>query len=97
MAQQGLSASQFDCELPFTELKCAPEKAAFTLCEGNIIPNRSIILQVRISHALSHCEQSRQAGAKISHSGRIKCSGIVSTMPKTFTAIGGTLPKRSQT
>jgi uncharacterized glyoxalase superfamily protein PhnB len=37
----------------------------FTIREGDIVPNQSIIMQVRIEDALGHCERSRQAGAKI--------------------------------
>ncbi len=37
----------------------------FTIREGNTAPNHSIIVQVRIEDVLSHCERSRQAGAKI--------------------------------
>src|SRR5262249_4966098 len=40
-------------------------EGCFTIAEGNIPPNHSIIVQVRIENALSHCEQSRTAGAKI--------------------------------
>ena len=37
----------------------------FTIAEGDIPPNHSVIVQVRIEDALAHCERSRQAGAKI--------------------------------
>ena len=37
----------------------------FTIAEGNIASNHSIIVQVRIQDALTHCEQARTAGAKI--------------------------------
>jgi uncharacterized glyoxalase superfamily protein PhnB len=37
----------------------------FTIAEGNIVPNHSIIVQVRIEDAWSHCERSRRAGAKV--------------------------------
>src|SRR5262249_34414521 len=40
-------------------------EGCFTIAEGNIPPNHSIIVQVRIEDALSHYERSRQAGAKI--------------------------------
>lgn len=40
-------------------------EGCFSIGEGNIVPNRSIIVQVRIEDALSHCERSRQTGAKI--------------------------------
>src|ERR1700754_3451500 len=40
-------------------------EGCFTIAEGNIAPNHSVIVQVRIVDALSHCERSRQAGAKI--------------------------------
>ena len=36
-----------------------------TLREGNIVPNQACFVQVRIQDALSHCENARQAGAKI--------------------------------
>ena len=40
-------------------------EGCLTIAEGNIDPNHSIIVQVRIEDATSHCERSRQAGAKI--------------------------------
>lgn len=40
-------------------------EGCFTIAEGDIVPNGSIIVQVRIEDALSHCARSRQAGAKI--------------------------------
>jgi uncharacterized glyoxalase superfamily protein PhnB len=40
-------------------------EGCFTIAEGNLPPNHSIIVQVRIADAFSHCERSRQAGAKI--------------------------------
>jgi uncharacterized glyoxalase superfamily protein PhnB len=40
-------------------------EGCFTICEGDIAPNHSVIVQVRIEDALGHCERSRLAGAKI--------------------------------
>src|ERR1700733_15337236 len=40
-------------------------EGCFTIAEGDIVPNRSVIVQVRVEDALIHCERSRQAGAKI--------------------------------
>ena len=40
-------------------------EGCFTIAESEIPPNNSIIVQVRIEDAYSHCERSRQAGAKI--------------------------------
>lgn len=40
-------------------------EGCFTIAEGNIAPNHSAIVQVRIEGALDHCERARQAGAKI--------------------------------
>jgi uncharacterized glyoxalase superfamily protein PhnB len=37
----------------------------FTIAEGNIIPNHSCIIQVRVEDARAHCERARRAGAKI--------------------------------
>lgn len=37
----------------------------FTIAEGNVVPERSHITQVRIEDALAHCERSRQNGATI--------------------------------
>ena len=37
----------------------------FTIREGDVVPNHSIIVQVRIEDALSHCARARQAGATI--------------------------------
>ena len=41
------------------------EEGCVTLREGDIVPNQSCIVQVRIQDTLSHCERARQAGAKI--------------------------------
>ena len=35
----------------------------FTIAEGNVIPNNSHIVQVRIEDAKAHCERARQNGA----------------------------------
>jgi uncharacterized glyoxalase superfamily protein PhnB len=40
-------------------------EGCFTIAEGDVIPNHSVGVQVRIEDALSHCERARQAGAKI--------------------------------
>ena len=40
-------------------------EGCFTIAEGNIVPNHSMTMQVRIEDALRHCERARQAGAKI--------------------------------
>ena len=37
----------------------------FTIAEGNVIPNHSCIIQVRVEDARDHCERARRAGAKI--------------------------------
>jgi len=37
----------------------------FTIAEGNVIPNNSHIVQVRIEDAKGHCERARQNGAII--------------------------------
>jgi uncharacterized glyoxalase superfamily protein PhnB len=37
----------------------------FTIAEGNVVPNRSVLIQVRVEDARAHCERARQAGAKI--------------------------------
>ena len=37
----------------------------FTIAEGNVQPNRSCIIQVRIVDAHAHCERARQNGAII--------------------------------
>src|ERR1041385_2879586 len=37
----------------------------FTVAEGEVKPNRSCIVQVRIEDALAHCERARQNGAVI--------------------------------
>jgi uncharacterized glyoxalase superfamily protein PhnB len=39
----------------------------FTISEGIVAPNHSVIVQVRIEDALSHCERSRRAGARDPH------------------------------
>ena len=40
-------------------------EGCFTIREGEVAPNQSVIVQVRIEDVLGHCERSRQAGAKI--------------------------------
>ena len=40
-------------------------EGCFTIAEGNVAPNRSCIIQVRIENALAHCERARRAGATI--------------------------------
>ena len=40
-------------------------EGCFTVAEGNISPNQSITVQVRVEDALNHCKRSQQAGAKI--------------------------------
>ena len=40
-------------------------EGCFAIAEGNIVPNHSIVVQVRIENALSHCEHARSAGARI--------------------------------
>lgn len=40
-------------------------EGCFTIAEGNEIPDRSHITQVRIEDALAHCERARQNGAII--------------------------------
>lgn len=37
----------------------------FTIAEGDAVPNRSVMVQVRIEDALGHCERARAAGATI--------------------------------
>jgi uncharacterized glyoxalase superfamily protein PhnB len=37
----------------------------FTIAEGDVAPNRSCIIQVRIEDALAHCERARRNGAAI--------------------------------
>jgi len=37
----------------------------FTIAEGNVMPNNSHIVQVRIEDAKGHCERARQNGAII--------------------------------
>ncbi len=36
-----------------------------TIAEGEVPPNHSVDVQVRIADALAHCERARQAGARI--------------------------------
>lgn len=40
-------------------------EGCFTIAEGNVAPNRSCIVQVRIEDTLAHCERARQNGATI--------------------------------
>jgi uncharacterized glyoxalase superfamily protein PhnB len=40
-------------------------EGCFTIAEGDMTPNHSVDVQVRIEDALAHCERARQAGARI--------------------------------
>jgi uncharacterized glyoxalase superfamily protein PhnB len=40
-------------------------KGCITIAEGNVIPNNSHIIQIRIEDAIAHCERARQHGARI--------------------------------
>jgi uncharacterized glyoxalase superfamily protein PhnB len=40
-------------------------EGCFTIAEGKVAPNHSIVVQVRIEDAQSHCERARLAGANI--------------------------------
>jgi len=40
-------------------------EGCFTIAEGNIAPNESIHVQVRVEDVRAHCERARQAGAVI--------------------------------
>ena len=36
-----------------------------TIAEGNVSPNNSHLIQIRVQDALAHCERARQHGARI--------------------------------
>ena len=40
-------------------------EGCFTIAEGNIVPNHSVLVQVRVEDVPAHCERARQAGARI--------------------------------
>src|SRR5437588_6807115 len=40
-------------------------EGCFTIAEGNVTPNNSHIVQVRIEDAMGHCQRARQHGATI--------------------------------
>jgi uncharacterized glyoxalase superfamily protein PhnB len=40
-------------------------QGCITIREGNIVPNQSCFVQVRVVDALEHCDRARQAGARI--------------------------------
>lgn len=40
-------------------------EGCFTIAEGDIVPNHSVIVQVRVEDVRAHCERARQAGARI--------------------------------
>ena len=40
-------------------------EGCFTVAEGIVVPNHSILVQVRVEDVLRHCELARQAGARI--------------------------------
>jgi uncharacterized glyoxalase superfamily protein PhnB len=40
-------------------------EGCFTIAEGDVAPNRSCVVQVRVENVREHCERARRAGAKI--------------------------------
>jgi uncharacterized glyoxalase superfamily protein PhnB len=40
-------------------------EGCLTIAEGNVAPNNSHIIQIRVEDALAHCERARQHGARI--------------------------------
>lgn len=40
-------------------------EGCFTIAEGNVVPNHSVTVQVRIDDVQRHCERARQTGARI--------------------------------
>ena len=40
-------------------------EGCLTVAEGNVAPNHSCLIQVRIENALGHCKRARLAGARI--------------------------------
>jgi uncharacterized glyoxalase superfamily protein PhnB len=40
-------------------------EGCFTIAEGEVVPNHSVTIQVRVDDARKHCERARQAGAMI--------------------------------
>jgi uncharacterized glyoxalase superfamily protein PhnB len=40
-------------------------EGCFTIAEGNLVPNHSTLVQVRVEDVPGHCERARHAGAKI--------------------------------
>ena len=40
-------------------------EGCFTIAEGDVIPNQSVVVQVRVADVRTHCERARQAGAII--------------------------------
>jgi len=40
-------------------------EGCITITEGNVIPNHSCDIQVRIENVVEHCERARSAGARI--------------------------------
>ncbi len=40
-------------------------EGCFTIAEGEVVPNHSATIQVRVDDARKHCERARLAGAKI--------------------------------
>jgi uncharacterized glyoxalase superfamily protein PhnB len=40
-------------------------EGCFTIAEGDVTPNHSATMQVRVEDACTHCERARAAGAKI--------------------------------
>jgi len=70
-------------------------EGCFTIAEGNVAPNNSHIVQVRIEDANDHCERARQNGAIVLTEPQDQPYGERSTTLRTSTGTAGTSPKPS--
>src|SRR6266567_1000878 len=70
-------------------------EGCFTIAEGNVVPNNSHIIQVRIDDAMGHCERARQNGAIILSEPQVHPYGERQYNAQDFYATAGTSPKPS--
>ncbi|GGG95485.1 VOC family protein [Silvibacterium dinghuense] len=69
----GVAAAWLEAAFGFTvrlrianhRIQMYASQGCFTIGEGDIAPNASALVQVRIENAWEHCEHARTAGAKI--------------------------------
>ena len=69
----GVAASWLEAAFGFTvrlrienhRIQMRAGEGCITIAQGEVVPNHSCVVQIRINDALRHCEQARRAGARI--------------------------------